>query len=231
MFFRRKLFLAAVVLSALIICLVGPAAAVTTWDVTTDFSATSDPNGAWSYGYEATGAGPLTLFTLSGNAPNAGDGWYLPNPLQVPSLWKNNSSSTQYGVLPGEVSLQPAYGDTALVVARWTSPITGSVTLSGSFGAGDQGLMDYYIYENGANIFTFISTALTGNVTESFNLGPLAVIPGTTIDFAVGPGPNGYGYGNTPLDATIVPIPGALWLLGSGLAGLGLLRRKWGLKA
>jgi len=44
----------------------------------------------------------------------------------------------------------------------------------------------------------------------------------------VGPNTNGsYYYGSTPLDATIttVPIPGALWLLGSGLLGLTGWRR------
>jgi len=52
----KKLWLVIAVLSGLIICLVGPAGAVTSWDAAADFSPTSNPtgplsSGPWSYGY------------------------------------------------------------------------------------------------------------------------------------------------------------------------------------
>ncbi len=197
MFFRRKLLLVAAVLSGLIICLVGPAAAVNTWNAAADFSATDNPSGVWSYGYESSGAGPLTLFTVETNGPY-GPAWAPPyTVLGVPAIWKNTSDSLEYAVAPGEVSLNPGYNDaTALCVARWTSPVAGIVNISGYFGAGDLYPMYYYIYKNGSNIFSFTSLS---NLDGPFSLTE-SVSVGTTIDFAVGPSPYPfqYDYGNTP---------------------------------
>jgi hypothetical protein len=190
---RRKLFLAAAVLSSLIICMTGPAAGfATTWDVTTQFSSTTNPLGAWSYGYEASGGGTLNLFTVE-TAGSYGPDWtsIVTNGDGVPGIWKNNSGSTEYLVPPGDVTLNPGYDPTtALCVARWTSPGAGTVTINGSFGAGDSYPMDYYIYENGSNIYSLIFTTFT-NVDGPFSLTE-SVTAGTTIDFAVGPGQDGY---------------------------------------
>lgn len=209
MFFRTKLLLAAAVLSGLIICLVGPAAAVTVWNAADDFSAINNPNPPWSSGYEASGAGPLTLFSVpSWTKPNNNAG--------APAFWKAN----------GTVFLHPGSDSaTALAVARWTSPLSGTVNVSGYFGQRDFGVMYYYIYVD-ANPIPIWSFTSGGNGPFSFSQ---SVIDGTIIDFAVGVGPATFMGGTTLLDATItaVPLPGALWLLGSGLLGLAGLRRKF----
>ncbi len=222
---RRKLFVAAAVLSGLIICLAGPAAA-DTWDVTAQFSSTTNPLGAWSYGYESSGAGPLTPFNTLNIGANGPTWTPTTTVLGTPAAWK--SIAAEYNAPPESVFLHPGYdADTALTVARWTSPISGTINISGSFGAGDIGIMYYYIFENGTPILSF--TTATTNVGYSFNLSE-SVSLGNTIDFVVGQGAGGaFYYGSTPLDATIttVPIPGAIWLLGSGLLGLSGLRRKF----
>jgi hypothetical protein len=79
--------------------------------------------------------------------------------------------------------------------------------------------MSYFIYQNGASIFEIHGTYANG----PFSLTEIVSV-GATIDFMIG---EGYVGGTTPLHATLtyIPLPGAVWLLGSGLAGLLASRR------
>lgn len=187
----------------------------TSWDVTNDFSKDDNPNGVWSYGLKPSLTGTFELIAHNANL----DGWMGEGGA---NLWKNYDSYTKTGVNPGEVSLHPgASGEYA--VARWTSPVAGTINIDGKFGAGDSGVMSYFIYENGDSIFVIHGTYADG----PFSL-TATVSQGTIIDFMVG---EGYGYGNTPLHATItgnpVPLPPSLLLFGSGLVGLAGLRRRF----
>ena len=169
----------------------------TTWDVTADFSATANPNGVWSYGYEVTPGGSFNLYN---NHVTSWAGWLIWNigPGDPPPIVAKNMGGPLHGVKTGEISLHPGPSG-QYSVARWTSPITGTITISGYFGAGDSGPMNYYVYQNGTKIFSVLGTTSDG----PFSL-VVTANPGTTIDFVVG----GYYYGgNTPLHATIKVLP------------------------
>ena len=136
----------------------------------------------------------------------------------------NLSGNTQYGVANGQVSMHPGW-DNSFSVTRWTSPVTGQVSVSGYFGAGDSGAMSYYIYENGVLVQQWLNNANTQNFAFT-----TTVASGETIDFLVGVNTNaGYACGNTPIEAiiTTVPIPGEILLLGPGLIGLAAMRRRF----
>jgi hypothetical protein len=202
-----------------------------TWDLSSDYSFTTNPNGAWSYGWEAALNGPLTLYDTSSG--NYGPQWYDSSHHSgdnTPTIWKNTSTVTAYGVAPGQVSLHPGW-DNSFSVVRWTSPTAGQININGLFGKGDIGAMSYYIAINGTIISQWLSDS---NPTENFSF-VRTIAASDIIDFMVGAEfGGGNGFGNTPLEVNIssdvgaTPLPAALPLFATGAGMLGLLgwRRK-----
>lgn len=177
---------------------VGSAVADEVWDVTTDYSDQGNPTWPWSYGWEPNLGGPFQLYTYRYHDPSTGLLVWTRN-INVPggptpSVWKNKTTTQLYGVKPGEVSIHPGYYGEACLV-RWTSPVTGQVTVEGLFGGGDRGIMSVYIQHNGVTVWS--SEGFTIDQPFSFSL---AVNHFDNVDFLVA---NGYWYGNTPIHATI----------------------------
>ncbi|MGA9752246.1 MAG: carboxypeptidase regulatory-like domain-containing protein [Acidobacteriota bacterium] len=169
-------------------------------------------NPPWSYGWKQTEYGTFTPYN-SGN----GISWFDSNHHSgdnTPGIWKNTGSSTSYGVPPGSVSLHPGW-DGSWCVARWTSPVSGRVAISGSFGAGDRGAMSYGIYVDGTRLFYKYSDPSA----ESFSFVQ-DVSPGTIVEFAVGTGSGGYAYGNTPLFVSISPANTSAGAIAPEVVGL-----------
>jgi hypothetical protein len=205
---RTILFMAAVLI---FLTVHSTALGNTTWDVTADFSVDNgNPNGAWSYGWMDTS---FTMFTLDPYVNIwgwSGESW------GVPVVWKNIGSSTINGVMPGQLALHMGSGPS---VVRWTAigGVSGPATIAGQFFAGDKGQMLVDVRINGVEVWNAVDSG-------AFNLAT-TVAPGDTIDFAVY---GGYYFGQTPLDATItvVPAPGAIFLVGIGTSFVGWLRRR-----
>jgi len=185
------------------------------WSLQDDFSTTSNPNGDWSYGHSDNG---FTLYTTHNSST-----WSTSS--NEACIWKN-LGGTNLGVLPGEVALHPAlHGEQS--IARWTSPLVGSITVTGTFGAGDTGKVDTLIYlTSGVGAPQLLFSVYDTPISQPFNLTPLVGV-GDRLDFIVGRGTDGYASDNTPLALTITPEPATLSLLAlGGLTALGLRKRK-----
>jgi hypothetical protein len=165
------------------------------WDLADDFSGTSNPNGAWTYGQYISGtfsALPQEQFDSTWQGPSwisGGDG----------IIKMNGGSSVYNGVGPGQVSLD---ADNATPVARWTAPATGIFDISvaiGGFGTP----LDADAHQSGLNIN---GVAQTGSYDGNSNvytwlIHDIGLSKGTTVDAYVN---HDYGYGNTQTAFTVI---------------------------
>ena len=218
----------------------GYAAQAAIYDVAADFSATNNPNGAWSYGESSTLTSALTVYPNSGkfDPPTVNiDVWAGENHPYSPNVSYNGTGSvdTSHPTIIwqiGQFSLHPGDsgggGACEYSHARWTAPGVGSIDIDALFTGIDLGgtTTDVHVLHNGTSLF---DGAIDGyNDTSSFSpTGSVSVGIGDTIDFVVGYGSNGtHTSDTTALSATIdfIPEPATLSLL--ALGSLALVRRK-----
>lgn len=159
------------------------------FNLATDFVGAVPQAGNWRYGYRASYDAPFIEFTQFTTEP-----FFAYTTSTAQNLWKNTTGTSQYGVLPGHVSLHPGSGQQP-TVARFVCPENGYKVISGSFGAGDNGsTRRKAILINGETVFS-VQNDQTAPFSMSFNLHI-----GDVVDFQVD---NVYAFGNTQVDASI----------------------------
>src|SRR5450432_2921672 len=110
--------------------------AIITYDPAAQFSASSNPNGVWSYGFSTTLGSPLILDTVRASFGGL-DWWegvptasFSPNVVHNPAAVADQFSSAIWG--PGAIAMNPGINDQFTIV-RFTVPSTGLYKLAGSF--------------------------------------------------------------------------------------------------
>jgi len=202
-----------VLLFVALIATVGAAQAAS-FDAFTDFSTASNPNGVWTYGFETTLGGALTLY----DQPSGTTVWRhsVVQSLGAPADF---ITSTTAGFHPGP--------NDEFSIFRFTTPSAGTYSLSSSFSPLDTTTTDVHVLRDGVQIFGGIVDASHSPTFSTL----LTLGAGETIDFAVGFGENqNFFSDSTALTATLrtveaVAEPGTLVLLGTGL--IALSRSAW----
>lgn len=200
---RRFVWMVLSILSTAALCS-ADAAGATVWELANDFSATNNPNGAWSYGYidmiEGTPAGAFHLCT-DPIATTSTAGWQGGDSIAGGSIWQNTGSVSISGVMPQGVAITcSAYTDLQekTSTVRWTAPADGTISLLGSFDTGSYGEGYRGVFHNGTAIWRVSYSAGT------FDFPSIAVAAGDTIDFVVWQGSMG---DDVPITAKVTQVP------------------------
>lgn len=205
-----------------------------TFDLANDFSATTQGNNGWTYGWSANqNVSTFNLFA-SHAVPNyrsdirgwtEGAGTY--------SYIVKNEGATDYnfgGVAnfeAGKVAFHP--GNTSLdgfTVARWTSSISGAAVINTGFFTrfeNANGQSTWAVLLNG--VFLGSGTLSGFNASGGLLNRMVSLNLGDTVDFVVGNGGDGYTSDVNRVDATIQAVPEP-FTLGLGLAAAGLFVRR-----
>jgi hypothetical protein len=169
------------------------------YDAVRDFSIISNPNGVWSYGWEASLGAALNLYTVTdvtsvpGISAWLATGTFLRNP---PLVAHNDTTSvicplSAFCVPPEYLDLHPGINNEVSVV-RWTAPSSGRFRVQGAVAGLDyQGPTTTTFYEV-LNSHRILFTAPIDSYHEPVlfqNL--LSVSAGDIVDFAVDFGQDG----------------------------------------
>jgi hypothetical protein len=221
-----------------------------TYDLKTDWSDSSNPNGVWTY-REGENALPLqTDWYGTNDGSFMQPAWAL---AQYPAtdhapVWLKQQT-VLYDLQIGDVVVHPAsHSSTSNWQDRWanviwTSPIDGTITISGNVWWGaDSSLADRYTYWELFLNDDSLASGIVGwdDIYDRSNPmlidggGVLAVDPGDIVMLKLTQ-IDGSHWGwmtgvNLTIDATPVPAPAALLLLGTGIAGLFGIRLRRGKK-
>jgi len=217
-------------------------AAAQTYDAAGDFSATTNPNGVWSYGYEDTLGGAFNLYTAQFAPTATTKGWNDDISASVPLVIKNfgtapDASFADLVLQPGQLAFHPGPQDQFSVV-RFTAAQAGLYSLTSGFVpvTTDGTTTDVHVLENGLSLFDGnVSGAYTAPNGASYSNAGLSLRAGDTVDFAVGYGADGnYGSDSTGISATLIaaPVPEASTtvslglMLALGLGAVAVARRR-----
>lgn len=213
-------------------CVAGVGTAEQTYDLTLDFSAAQNPNGAWSYGWTASRGSTFNLVTTQGQATASGllIGW-LPYPgIVSPAYAVTDWNAPSEFVPQGTLNLHPGPSGQNSVV-RWTAPSSGAYPIQGWFRGNNFGgptSTDVAILHGAVEIFTGAINSY--NVPLNFSLGE-QTNAGETIDFSVGTGGNGYGSDATGISATIfrTAAPSAAQMISDLISAVTIVEFKQGI--
>jgi hypothetical protein len=194
--FMHRIGLIGCVLASSII--LTPSGASAVYDLSNDFSPTSNPNGAWTFGAKPSLDGPLSVFSIRGLNPF--QYWQLV-PNQEPTIYRNGTSNTigsGQGVFPpgtvflysGTDGLSNGFG-----VVRFTVPSDASgeyhieAAVRPVYDGSLQGDTDFHVVKNGTELFgRFLAPPEQSGYSNTLTLAA-----GDTIDFMIGRGQDNSG--------------------------------------
>lgn len=186
------------------------------------FSASSNPNGPWAYGWAPTLGGSFTTITVPWTSSDDNGGlipsWQLTS-FQTPAVYKNTSGGTitvgagiasfpaeTVWFYPGDEGQPENYG-----VIRFTTPqsINGrsriQVTVSPVYPTFPQGDTDFHVLINGTEVFgRFLDPTAIASFGENVRLNP-----GDTVDFVIGRGADGSSFGSGLRISASISKPGS----------------------
>jgi hypothetical protein len=186
------------------------------YDAVRDFSITSNPNGVWSYGWEASLGSALNLYTVTdvtsvpGISAWLAQGTFLRNP---PLVAHNDRTSvicppSTFCVPPEYLDLHPGINNEVSVV-RWTAPTNGNFKIEGAAVGLDQTTTTttlYVLLNSGSALFTIPIDNYRSPLFFRFPCA-LAMSAGDTLDFAVDFGADGdYYYDSTGIQFKVTNV-------------------------
>jgi len=225
-------------LTSLLACASAQAAV---YDAAADFTpaTTTNPNGVWSYGYDAAGDGgnyALVAFDVFDNSPSTPN-WLKTgnNSFGTPTFSKvqtgplspfNSLVLGQVGLHPGPAATQFVNDDAAIL--RFTAPGNGLYAVNSQFFASGGGETTAWVVLNGSFGSPLAALGSTGS-SPSYIVPSLALSVGDTLDFVVG-NAGSYFFDTTGVNVSISVVPEpAVWMLwAGGLAALGTFARRRG---